>query len=177
MFFIKQEAFSKAKVMERERSSIDENDEYTKSLLLTDILALLIKSLKDFILTKVQKPKSLIAEKHGQDLIKEGETVLIYGKYTPFKNIVRSAAEKITFKLIFLDNYSDKHCYRLRSQKRSGFSAKPQNRSNRRLFEQHKRHYSSSRQSVRKGQVHVIERQLVGHGWHWFISLHNKTVP
>ena len=65
---------------------------------------LIINKLDEFINTKINT-KDLISSKHGINLIKENDCILIYGKSEIFRKILSKAVErKINFKVIYVDN-------------------------------------------------------------------------
>ena len=65
---------------------------------------LIINKLDEFINTKINT-KDFISSKHGINLIKENDCILIYGKSEIFRKILTKAVEKkINFKVIYVDN-------------------------------------------------------------------------
>ena len=64
----------------------------------------IISKLDEFINTKINT-KEYISNKHGINLIKEGDNILIYGKSQIFRNILTKAIQKgLNFKVVYVDN-------------------------------------------------------------------------
>jgi translation initiation factor 2B subunit (eIF-2B alpha/beta/delta family) len=65
---------------------------------------LILNKLDEFINTKINT-KDIISYKHGTNLIKENDYILIYGKSQIFRKILTKAVQKkINFKVIYVDN-------------------------------------------------------------------------
>ena len=74
-----------------------------------DLKEALIIKLDEFINTKINT-KDIISNKHGINLIKEGDCLLIYGKSQIYRTILSKAVEKgINFKVIYVDNRQNNH--------------------------------------------------------------------
>ena len=74
-----------------------------------EIREAVLNRLDEFINTKINT-KDVISQKHGINLIKENDCLLIYGKSQIFRNILSKAVQKgINFKVIYVDSRQNNH--------------------------------------------------------------------